>query len=92
MRWHTERQGKQEQNVYVERLVTSRVPHRSVRLFEKPMPFQEIRMFSFAASHPYSLLITGVTAVLLCASLAMAIVGWTPGATGLPVGVAAIHK
>lgn len=49
-------------------------------------------MFSFAASHPYSLLITGVMAVLLCASLAMAIVGWTPGVSGLPADVAQIHK
>ena len=92
MRWHTEQVTKQEQDVVIERLVTSRVPHRSVRLFEKPTLSQEIRMFSFATNHPYSMLITGVMAVLLCASLAMVIVGWTPGATGLPVGVAAIQR
>lgn len=49
-------------------------------------------MLSAVITRPYSLFITTVLAVLLCASLAMAIVGWTPGVAGLPADVAAIQE
>ena len=33
-----------------------------------------------------------LTVVLLCGVAASALLGWTPGATGLPADVAAIHQ
>lgn len=92
MRWHTERATKQEQYVQVERLARSRVPHPGMHLLRKPHFSKEFTMPTLAARYPYSLLTACMLTVLLCAGLAMNIVGWTPGASGLPVGVAMVKR
>jgi uncharacterized protein YbaA (DUF1428 family) len=81
-------------NLYIEwdtRACFSATPACGV--FEKVQPLQEFAMSSATTNFsPLRLIIAAALTVLFCAGAALAIVGWTPGASGLPADVAAVQE
>jgi len=59
----------------------------------KYQPLQEFAMSSATKTFsPLRVIIAAAFTVLFCAGMAVSIVGWTPGASGLPADVAAVQE
>ena len=86
--------GEAVDNPYSERDIRTCYAATAVcSVFEKVQPLQEFAMSSATTNFsPLRLIIAAALIVLFCAGAALAIVGWTPGTSGLPADVAAVQE